>query len=93
MKRVHRLPEKMNFNQTAAFKTFQRKLNVFGHTTPFLLWKKALVLVNFHISLPLKRQLVTTRSETHALIFREYVAEGTKGNPEQFKPDEVFWFH
>ena len=37
MKRVHRLPEKMNFNQTTAFKTLQRKLNVFGQTTPFLL--------------------------------------------------------
>ena len=37
--------------------------------------------------------LVTTLSETHAFIFREYVAEETKSNPEQFKPDELFWFH
>ena len=37
--------------------------------------------------------LVTTLSETHALVFREYVAEETKSNPEQFKPDELFWSH
>ena len=37
--------------------------------------------------------LVTTLNETHAFIFREYVAEETKSNPEQFKPDELFWFH
>ena len=29
----------------------------------------------------------------HAFIFREYVAEETKSNLEQFKPDELFWFH
>ena len=32
-------------------------------------------------------------SETHALIFREHVAEKTKNDQEQFKPDELFWFH
>ena len=57
---------------------------------PFCFKKKTLELINFHISLPLKGQLVTTLSETHALIFREFVAEGTKDNPEQFKPDELF---
>ena len=32
MKRVHLVPEKMNFNQTAVFKTFQRNLNFFGYS-------------------------------------------------------------
>ena len=44
-------------------------------------------------SLRTAKRLVTTLNETHALMFREYVAEKTKSNPEQFKPDGMFWFH
>ena len=37
--------------------------------------------------------MVNTLSETLALIFMEYVAEESNSNPEQFKSDELFWFH
>ena len=50
-------------------------------------------MLNVHIFLPLKRLLVTTLSETHALTSREKVAEDTKSNQEQFKPDELFLLH
>ena len=50
-------------------------------------------MLNFHIFLTLKRLLVTTLSETHALTSREKVAEDTKSNQEQFKPDELFLLH
>ena len=36
---------------------------------------------------------MTTLSETHALTSREKVAEDTKINQEQFKPDELFLLH
>ena len=70
----------MYFNQTLAFKTFPKNLNMFGWITPFLLWKKALKLLNFHHSLPLQRRLVATLSEMHALNSRKYVVEDTKSN-------------
>ena len=82
VKRLHSLPENIYFNQTSAFKTLQRNLVIFGLITPFLLQKKALNLLNFHISLPLKRPFVATLSETHALTSRKYVAEDTKSNPD-----------
>ena len=50
-------------------------------------------MLNFHIFLPLKWLLVTTLSETYALTSREKVAEDTKSNQEQFKPDELFLLH
>ena len=53
----------------------------------------ALKLQKFHMSLPLKRPLVTTLSEIHSLTSRKYVAGDTKSNLEQFKFDELFWFH
>ena len=45
------------------------------------------------MSLPLKRPLVTTLSEIQSLTSRKYVAGDTKSNLEQFKFDELFWFH
>ena len=50
-------------------------------------------MLNFQFFLPLKRLLVTTHSETHALTSREKVAEDTKSNQEQFKPGELFLLH
>ena len=43
--------------------------------------------------LPLRDPLVATFNETRAPTSRKYVAEDTKINPEQFKPDELFWYH
>ena len=91
MKRVHLLPEKMNFNQTAVFKIFQR--NFRSHYSLFAL-EKSLKTAKFSWFFTSKKTiLVTTLSKTHALIFREYVVEEIKSNPEQFVSDQLFWFH
>ena len=47
----------------------------------------------FEDFLSVKRPLVTTLSERHALIFKKYLTEDTKSSIKQFKPDELLWLH
>ena len=49
-----------------------------------------LILEDF---LSLKRPLVATLYETRTLTSRKYVAENTKSNLKQFKPNELLPLH
>ena len=80
------------FEPDRSIQNFPEKLNFFwSQYSLFALEKSLRTAKRSYFFTSKKTILVTTLSETHALVFREYVGDETKSNPEQFKPDELLW--